>query len=106
MVIPHLRPLVIIFPLLTTLFNTLHTVMFVRGRSTFITKTSITPDSGITSLVLIPLPNPQESVEDVGPHLNGSLLGSAILNLVPHEAKVRRKESPSHQKLIRVAPRP
>lgn len=60
--------------------------MFVRACNTFVTKTSIALDSGIASLVLIPLPDAQESVEDIGRRLYGSLLGSAIL--VPCETNV------------------
>ncbi len=60
--------------------------MFTRAYNTFVTKTSFTLDSGITSLVLIPLPHAQESIEDIGPRLYGSFLGSAVL--IPHETNV------------------
>lgn len=64
------------------------TIMFVRASNTVVTKTSIALDSGITSLVLIPLPDAQESVEDIGRYLYGLLLGSATL--VPHKTSVCR----------------
>jgi len=63
------------------------TTMFARARNTFVTKTSFTLDSGVTSLVLIPLPDAQESIEDIGPQLYGSRLGSAVLG--PHKKKTR-----------------
>lgn len=68
--------------------------MFVRTCNTIVVKTAIALDSGIASLVLIPLPDTQESVEDIGCRLYGLTLGSAVL--VPSETKVRPREDLLH----------
>lgn len=47
---------------------------FIRAQNTYTTEASL--HSGVTSLVLIPL---SSSVEDIGPQLYGSSIGSAML---------------------------
>lgn len=53
--------------------------MFTRAQNTYTTETLLHPKSGITSLVLVPLPHVEEPVDDIGPFLYGAMIGSAKL---------------------------
>lgn len=52
--------------------------MFIRAGNTYTVETCL-DEEGVTSLVLVPLPFTSEQVEDIGPHLFGSYVGSVML---------------------------
>lgn len=62
--------------------------MFVRAQNTYTIQTCL-DELGVTSLVLVPLPPTSQMIEDIGPHLSGSHVGSAILVSKDEHTQVR-----------------